>query len=190
MISVVSDVFTDARMVTVWSIATLTSMARDRRLQLRQGGADAVHRLNDVGARLAEDNHQHGRLAVGVSRVDGGLPPNLRPGPRRRPARPLRCGRRSPAARSRRPEDLIVGAHLPHVRPSEKWPFGRVGVGAARTLRTCSRPMPYLFSSVGFSSMRTAGQRTSAHDHLAHAAHLRQLLRHDRRGRVVHLALA
>ena len=74
--------------------------------------------------------------------------------------------------------------------PSEKWPLGVLALALLSTVRTCSRPMPYLFSAVGFSSTRTAGQRTAAHDHLAHAAHLRQLLRHDGGGGVVHLALA
>ena len=58
------------------------------------------------------------------------------------------------------------------------------------TPRTCSRPMPYLFRAVGFSSIRTARQRASSHDHLAHAAHLRKFLRQNRRGGIVHLAFA
>ena len=45
MTSVRSTSLTDARMVTVWSIATVRSMAaRNGRLQLRESGADAVHR--------------------------------------------------------------------------------------------------------------------------------------------------
>ena len=38
-------------------------------VNLRQHGADAVHGVDDVGARLAEDDDQHGRLAVGVAGV-------------------------------------------------------------------------------------------------------------------------
>ena len=42
---------------------------RDRSLQLRQGRADAIDGGDDVRARLAKDDDQHGRLAVGQSDV-------------------------------------------------------------------------------------------------------------------------
>ncbi len=41
--------------------------ARDGGFQLRQSGADAVDGLNNVGAGLAEDDHQHGGLAVQIT---------------------------------------------------------------------------------------------------------------------------
>src|ERR1700692_2018316 len=41
--------------------------------------------------------------------------------------------------------------------PSEKCPLGTLAFAAPSTLRTCSRPMPYLFRAVGFSSIRTLG---------------------------------
>ena len=49
--------------------------------------------------------------------------------------------------------------------------------------------MPYLLSDGRIQFHPNARQRAAAHDHLAHAAHLRKLLRHDRGGVVVHLAL-
>ena len=42
--------------------------SRDGRLQLRQQRLDAIHRLDDVGARLLEDRQQNGGLAVGPGR--------------------------------------------------------------------------------------------------------------------------
>src|ERR1035438_8740604 len=42
-------------------------------------------------------------------------------------------------------------------RPSDRCPLGVCALAAPKTLRTCSRPMPYLFSAVGFSSTRTLG---------------------------------
>ena len=57
-------------MVCVWSMAICRSMdGRNGGVELRQHGANAVHGIDNVGARLAEDDHQHGRLAVGVSGV-------------------------------------------------------------------------------------------------------------------------
>src|SRR5579863_9119347 len=42
-------------------------------------------------------------------------------------------------------------------RPSEKCPLGVLALAPLSTLRTCSRPMPYLLRAVGFNSMRTLG---------------------------------
>ncbi len=44
---------------------------RDRRLQLRQSGLDAVHGLDDVGARQFENRQQNRLLAVGKGRETG-----------------------------------------------------------------------------------------------------------------------
>ncbi len=57
---------TDARMVVVRS-RTIGQIdgGRNGGLQLRQQGADAIDGLDDVGAGLAEDDDQDGRLAVG-----------------------------------------------------------------------------------------------------------------------------
>src|SRR6266850_2782809 len=41
--------------------------------------------------------------------------------------------------------------------PREKYPLGVLAFALASTLRTCSNPMPYLFSDGGFSSIRTPG---------------------------------
>ena len=42
-------------------------------------------------------------------------------------------------------------------RPSEKCPLGVLALAPLNVVRTCSRPMPYLFRAGGFSSTRTAG---------------------------------
>ena len=65
IISVSSTSWTDARIVVVRSITTVNLIAGgDRSLQLRQHRVNAVHRLDDVGAGLAEDDHQDAGLAV------------------------------------------------------------------------------------------------------------------------------
>ena len=49
-------------------------------------------------------------------------------------------------------------APISHVRPAfEKCPLGTFALDWLRTPRTSSRPMPYLFSVIGFNSMRTLG---------------------------------
>src|ERR1039458_8257414 len=42
-------------------------------------------------------------------------------------------------------------------RLSEKCPLGVLAFAPLNAVRICSRPMPYLFRAVGFSSIRTAG---------------------------------
>src|SRR5579864_9215422 len=42
--------------------------------------------------------------------------------------------------------------------PFEKWPLGVFALAPLKTVRTCSRPMLYLFSAVGFNSTRTLGR--------------------------------
>ena len=72
--------------------------------------------------------------------------------------------------------------------PSVKCPFGTLALAPPSTLRTVSKLMPYLFSTRRIQFDSHAGQRAAAHRHLADAGDLRQLLRHDGRSRVVHLA--
>src|ERR1035441_9104341 len=42
-------------------------------------------------------------------------------------------------------------------KPSEKCPLGVLALAPLKAVRLCSRPTPYLFTAVGFNSMRTAG---------------------------------
>src|ERR1035441_7863081 len=42
-------------------------------------------------------------------------------------------------------------------RSSEKCPLGVLAFAPLNAVRTCSRPIPYLFRAVGFSSIRTLG---------------------------------
>jgi len=42
---------------------------RNRGFNLRQDRPDIVHRIDDVGAGLAEDDDQNGWLAIGVARI-------------------------------------------------------------------------------------------------------------------------
>ena len=76
------------------------------------------------------------------------------------------------------------------MRPIGEVALRRIGVALASArcgfvpgrCHICSR-------AVGFRSTRTLGKRAAADDDLADAADLRELLRHDGGGRVVHLGL-
>ena len=72
MSSVISISCSEARIELVRSDATCSLMSlRQLRLQLGQQRAHAVDGLDDVGARLARDQHDHRRLAVEqAQRVD------------------------------------------------------------------------------------------------------------------------
>ena len=60
----------EARMVVVRSMTTFRLMACGMEvLQLGHQRVNAVDRLDDIGARLAEDDEQHGGFAVGVPAV-------------------------------------------------------------------------------------------------------------------------
>ena len=130
---------------------------RNGGLELRKDGANAVHGVDDVGAGLAEDDDQHGGLAVriaGIAKVFDGILRLADVGdPHRRSVAVGHHQRRIVAGL----EDLIVGAHLPHAVAVGKCPLGVLALALLSTVRTCSRPMPYLFRAGGFSSMRTLG---------------------------------
>ena len=87
-------------------------------------------------------------------------------------------------------ENLVVGAHLPHLMAVGEMPLGSVGVGAWRWPADLLQADAVLVQSGGIQLDADAGKRAPAHHHLPHALHLRQLLRHDGGGGVVHLALA
>src|SRR5690348_11684138 len=42
---------------------------RNRGFQLRQESTNAIHCVDDVGAWLAKDDYQNGRLSVGITRI-------------------------------------------------------------------------------------------------------------------------
>ena len=76
---------------------------RNRGLNLRKDRLDAIHRIDDVRAGLAEDDDQNGWLAVrvaGITKVFHGI---LRLRRYRRFARPIRCGKPPLTAHSRWP---------------------------------------------------------------------------------------
>ena len=86
-------------------------------------------------------------------------------------------------------EDLVVGAHLPHAVAVREMALGRVGVGGVENAADLLQADAVLVQRVGVQLDAHAGQRAAAHRHLSHAADLRQALRHDGGGRVVHVAL-
>ena len=73
--------------------------------------------------------------------------------------------------------------------PFVSCPLGRFTLVLASIARTSSRPIPYLFSAVGFSFHADGRQRTAPHEHLADALDLGELLLEDGGCRVVHLRL-
>ena len=67
---VVSMSFTDARTTTVRSIATVRVMAGEMEdCRIWQDRANAIHGVNNVGARLAENRDQDAGLAIGQADV-------------------------------------------------------------------------------------------------------------------------
>ena len=109
-IRVVSTLLTDARMVVVRSMhdRRLDALGKNR-FEKRQLRLDAVDRLDDVGARLAENDDEHRLRAVHVAARCEGSAWN-RPHRRHlRGAPPRRGGSRRSGACTRRFGDLVVG---------------------------------------------------------------------------------
>ncbi len=161
--SVRSVSFSEARMVVERSAASVISTS---------GGSAAwrcgstaftvVDGVDDVGAGLAEQDHQHRCLAVVEPRVaqildridhlaDIGQPHAVA----------VAIGHHQRHV-VRRQAGLIVGVDLITVVPCSIAPFGLLALAEASAARTSSSPMPYLNSAVGLSSTRTAGQRRTA----------------------------
>ena len=162
---------------------------RDGGLHARQHGAHAVDRVDDVRARLAEDDHHDRRFAVDVSsRADVF-------------DRIFSCADVTDAHRCAvvigddqrlvidRVHQLVVGADLPSPAANRQLSLRRVRirVGHGRAHLLEADPVLVQHRRVQLDADRR--QRTTADDDLSDATDLRQGLRHDRRRRVVHLPL-
>ena len=77
-------------------------------------------------------------------------------------------------------KSLIVGADLPHRVFVGEVSFRRIGVGAVEDTPDLLQADPVLVQGRRIQLDADARQSAPSHDHLAHAAHLCQLLRHDR----------
>ncbi len=154
---------------------------------MRQGRADAIDGLNDVGAGLPEHDHQHGGLAVEISRLAQIF---------------YRIDRLTDIAHSHghavavsnhqrlvinRFQELIVGAHLPHVGPVGEMPFRHIRIGASENASHRLEADAVFIQHTRIQFDADAGKRTASHGNLADTCDLRQLLRHDCRSRVIHL---
>ena len=95
--------FTDARMVTVRSIATVNLMAGESKPQLGQHAPEPIHRIDDVGTGLTEDDHKDAGLSVGQSHATAVFH-RIRSRRQHLQHEPLRhCDKRPPAAGIHRP---------------------------------------------------------------------------------------
>ena len=131
---------------------------RDRRLERGQQRPNPVHRRDDVRAGLARHDDQHGRLAVGVSARPDVLDRVDDVGDVLQAHGGAVLVRRRRAADTRSPCRAGRSTAMLHDRaPVAQLPFGRLAFADPRNVRRSSRPSPSAFSTVGFTSTRTAG---------------------------------
>ena len=160
----------------------------DRGVQLRKGGADAVHGIDDIGAGLAENDHEHGGLAVqiaGLANVFHGIDGVADIADADGDAVSIGDHQRLVIDGV---QDLIVGADFQHVGAIRKMAFGNIGVGAAEHGSHGFEADAVLVERGRIQFDAHTGQRAAAHHDLAHAADLGKLLRHHGGCRVVHLS--
>ncbi len=155
---------------------------RDGRGKLGQRRADAVDGIDDVGARFAEDDHQHGRLSVHVP----GLPDVLH---RVQHAGDVLEPHRSAVAIGDDQRRIILGLEDLVVRRQlgGRGPIGELALGTIGVLRRQhgadvfeAEPVGVELRGVDVDAHRR--QRAAAHDHLADAVDLgKRLLQQGRR---------
>ncbi len=159
-----------------------------QRVQVGHRGADAVHRVDDVGAGLAEDDEQRSRLAVGEADRAEVLDRVVDLGHVGQPHRgPVAPGDEQGSVLAGEAE-LIAGGDLPRPLGPVQLALGAVDVRAGQHRAHVLEPDPVAGERVGVQLHPHRGQRAAAHEHLAHAVDLGQLLLEDRGGHVVELA--
>ena len=180
----------EARIVTVRSIATFTSIALgNRRAQQRQQILHAVDRVDDVRVGLAVDDHRNRGPAVrhpGVAQVLHRVDDLGDRGQRDRRAAAPRDDQRQVLGSGLR---LVVGEDLPVAVAVLDRPLGLVRVRRRERRAHVLEADAVLEERIRVELDAHRGQRTAAHAHLPDALDLRELLRHDRRRGVVHLPL-
>ncbi len=151
-----------------------------QRVQLGLRLADAVHRVDHVGAGLAEDDEQRGALAVGEADRAQVLDRVAHVGHVLQADRgPVAPGHQQRAV-LRRVADLVAGADLPGPLRPVDLALRPVDVGAGQHRAHVLEPDAVARERVGIELHPHRGQRAAAHEHLAHPVELRQLLLEDR----------
>ncbi len=155
-----------------------------------RGRANAVDRVDNVRPRLAEDDHQHRRLAIHITR----LPQILHRVVRFADIAHPHCHSVAVSNHERliihRMEDHVVRAHFPKARAVRKMPLRHIRVCAGQNRANCFEWNAVFVQQRRVQLNAHTRQRASADCYLSHPGNLRQLLRHHRRCRIVHLSLA
>ena len=163
--------------------------ARNRGAQCGQELGDAIDGLDDVGVGLPADDQQHGRPAIGRPRVPqvlDGVHDLRHVGDSDRRAVAVGDDERKIVRGGLR---LVVGVDLPVAGAILHDALGPVRIRARDRRTDVLEADAVLVERLGVDLDPHRRKRAAADLHLAHALELRQLLRDDRRCRVVHLAL-
>ena len=148
-----------------------------------------VHRIDDVGIGLTPDEAPERRACRWHRRRCEGPPRSPPRGPRRKCAPPTHCDRPQSAAGSR------WRGRVDHWRPLPTCARHRKSRLWGRWHWRWTKRNGHLQSNAGFVQNRRiefdahCGQPTPPHHDLPHSVHLRKLLRQDRFGGIVRLAL-
>ncbi len=164
-------------------------VARDRRLELGQQRLDAVDGVDDVGAGLAEQDHQHRAPAVGdalVAQILHRIVDFGDVGQAHRRAIAIGHDEVAILAGGAR---LVVGVDLVAVLADIDRAFRAVGVGRGEGGTDILQADPVFEEGARVDLDPDGRQRRAADLHLADAGDLRQFLLHHRRGGIVELAL-
>jgi hypothetical protein len=184
---VISTSRTDARIVRVASMATPRRIVGgNRRLELRHQRPHAVYGVDDVRSRLAEDDEEHGRLAVGdpgranvLDRI--GHAGDVREAHRR--ALRVVDDQRLVV---RGLEQLVRRGDRPRLRAGADLPLGPVRVGGVEGGPHVVEPEPVVVQRERVHVDPDGGQRAASDEHLSHPRQLRELLLEHGRRDVVH----
>ena len=164
-------------------------VGRHRCFQSGQGGLHAVDGLDNVGAGLAEQDHQHRGLAVGETEIAHVLDRIEDLGHVRQPHR----GAAPIGDHQRRVigglDGLIVGVDLKTALALVDRALGTIGIGRSERRPHIFKPNAVFEHGVRIELDAHCRQRRATDNDLADAADLRQLLLKDIARRVVHLAL-
>ena len=151
----------------------------NRGFELGQRSSNAIHGINDIGVRLAEEDNQYGGFSVRVARVQSVFlgvqcPAHIRDSD----WRSIVIGHNQRFVINRL-EDLIIGANFPGLVAIGKVTFGDVRVCGAQNASDLLESDAILIQCHGVQLNANRRKRASAHNHLTHTVHLRQLLRQD-----------
>ena len=162
---------------------------RNGGLQPRHDGHDAVHRVNNIGLRLAADDQQYGGLAVdgtGVAHILLRIDDRGDIGEAHGRALAIGNDQRSILLSEKK---LIVVVEDAHVQAIGESALGLIGVGAGEGLADVFQADAQVAQQERIDLGADGGERGAADRDLSHAGDLRNFLGQDGIGDVVHLRL-